>query len=49
MGKFNFDIDEAAILKAYHISTLDPTCVRDNIVYLMPTIDVLVFQEMGRR
>ena len=52
MGKFNFDIDEAAILKAYRISSLDPPCVAShNLVYLLPTIDAIVLvvsQEMGR-
>jgi hypothetical protein len=30
MGRFNFEIDEAAILKAYRISPLDPTYVTNH-------------------
>lgn len=30
MGRLNFDVDEATLLKAYRISSLNPTCVYVN-------------------
>ena len=33
MGRLNFDIDEAALLKAYRISSLNPTCVSSTDVF----------------
>ena len=37
MGKLNFDIDEASLLKTYGLSTLTPSCVSSGICRLAVT------------